>query len=90
MVKTVKYLLNTVNDEKLVTIEPVFEEITGGDLFPTGRYIVRSNDVLMGEIRLDGDRFDWAGETDPGFENIFRIAQFIREYQEPELAEFID
>jgi len=90
MVNPVKYLLNTANEKKLVTIEPVFEEIAGGDLFPTGRYIVVSNDAILGEIHLDGDLFDWAGDNDPGIDNIFNIAQFIREYQEPQLTEFVD
>ena len=90
MVNPVKYLLHTADDRKLVTIEPVFEEIAGGDLFPTGRYIVVSPDGILGEIHLDGDLFDWAGDIDPGIENIFKIAQFIREYEEPQLTEFID
>ena len=90
MVNPVKYLLNTAGDRKLVTIEPVFEEIAGGDLFPTGRYIVVSPDGVLGEIHIDGDLFDWAGDNDPGIENIFKIAQFIREYEEPQLAEFIE
>jgi len=90
MVKPVTYILDTTKDKKQVVIEPVFEEIAGGDLFPTGRYVLSDSGHVLGEIHLDGELFEWDGLVNPGYQNLLRISQFIREYQEPELAVFTD
>ncbi len=90
MVNPAQYQLDTPGGERLIYIEPVYEEITGGDLFPTGRYILREANDEIGEIRLDGDTLEWDGNGNLGFDAISRIASFIREYNEPELAGFLD
>jgi hypothetical protein len=76
----------------LITIEPVYEEITGGDLFATGRYILGEGDTTIGEIRVDGElvKCEWNGNAALADENVHQIVEFINEYNEPELAGYID
>jgi len=92
MVNPVQYQLDTKNGERSIHIEPVYEEIAGGDLFATGRYILSEDNAGAGEIRFDGELFEWEwdGPRSLEDENIFRIVQFIREYNEPELAGYLD
>ena len=92
MVNPVKYPLNTDTGERLITIEPVYEEITGGDLFATGRYLLKEGVANNGEIRVDGDLFEWEweGTATLADEKIFQLVKFIREYNEPELAGYLD
>ena len=92
MVNTVEYHLDTENGERLITIEPVYGEIAGGDLFATGRYILSEGGADIGEIRFDGELFEWEWTHDPPFanENIYSIVNFIREYNEPELVFDLD
>ena len=92
MVNPVKYHLDTKNGERLITIEPIYEEIAGGDLFSTGRYTLSEPGGGTGEIRFDGELFewDWNGNTGLEDEYIFRIVNFIREYDEPELVGYLD
>jgi hypothetical protein len=92
MVNPVIYKLNTENGSREITIEPVYEEITGGDLFATGRYVLTESGAGIGEIRLSsvGLDWDWTGKDRPNDENISRIAQFIEGYSEPELADYLD
>ncbi|MBV8391156.1 MAG: hypothetical protein JO080_15230 [Mucilaginibacter sp.] len=76
----------------MITIEPVYEEIAGGDLFATGRYILSEGEAAIGEIRVDGDlvEYERSGNTTLADENIRQIVEFIREYNEPELAGYLD
>ncbi|MDB5154499.1 MAG: hypothetical protein JWR54_3250 [Mucilaginibacter sp.] len=92
MVNPVKYQLDTENGERLITIEPVYEEIAGGDLFATGRYILSEGSTDIGEIRLGGELFEWEqyGNATLEEENVYHIVKFIREYNEPELADYQD
>ena len=92
MVNPVQYQLDTINGGRSIRIEPVYEEIAGGDLFATGRYILSEGASGVGEIRFDGELFEWEwdGSRSLEDENIFRIVQFIREYNEPELAGYLD
>jgi len=92
MVNPVKYHLDTENGERVITIEPVFEEIAGGDLFATGRYILNEGNTDIGEIRLGADLFEWEryGNASLEDENVSNIVKFIREYNEPELAGYLD
>jgi len=92
MVNPVKYHLDTKNGDRLINIEPVYEEITGGDLFPTGRYLLTDAAGGNGEIRFYGDIFDWEwnGDVQLEPENLSKIARFIVEYEEPELAGHLD
>ncbi|MBS1526635.1 MAG: hypothetical protein JST19_13345 [Bacteroidetes bacterium] len=92
MVNPVQYHLDTENGKRIITIEPVYEEITGGDLFSTGRYLLSEADCGSGEIRFDGELFEWEwnGTKQLGDESIFRMVNFIREYNEPELAGYND
>lgn len=92
MVNPVKYELETKNGGRLINIEPVYEEIAGGDLFATGRYILSDESAGKGEIRFDGELFEWEwdGRNRLEDENIFEIVQFIRQYNEPELAGYLD
>jgi hypothetical protein len=92
MVNPVKYHLETKSGEHLITIEPIYEEIAGGDLFSTGRYILSDSIGGTGEIRFDGELFEWEwdGADSIGDEYIFQIVNFIKEYNEPELAGYLD
>jgi len=92
MVNPVKYHLSTTRGDRSITIEPVYEEIAGGDLFSTGRYLLTENDGTVGEIRFDGELFEWewTGDENPGNDSIFQVVNFIREYNEPELAGYLD
>jgi hypothetical protein len=92
MVNPVKYHLNTEKGERLITIEPVYEEIAGGDLFATGRYVLTEGNTDIGEIRFDGELFEWEwnGNTTLEDENVYCLVNFIREYEEPELAIYSD
>ena len=92
MVNPVEYYLDTANGRRLIIIEPVYEEISGGDLFATGRYTLHEETQNIGEIRFDGELFEWEWTSDITLEdeNIYRIVNFIREYNEPELAGYID
>jgi hypothetical protein len=92
MVNPVNYHLESANGGRQITIEPVYEEIAFGDLFATGRYILSEGDNGIGEIRFDGELFEWErnGNASLEDENIYRIVNFIREYNEPELAGYLD
>jgi hypothetical protein len=92
MVNPVNYQLYTNEGVRLITIEPVYEEIAGGDLFATGRYILSERDTTIGEIRVDGGlvECEWNGNTALADENVDRIVEFINEYNEPELAGYLD
>ncbi|MDO3626429.1 hypothetical protein [Mucilaginibacter sp. BT774] len=92
MVNPVNYQLHTSTGECLITIEPVYEEIAGGDLFATGRYILIDRGTTIGEIRVDGESVEceWNSEDILADENVHRIVEFIREYNEPELAGYLD
>lgn len=92
MVNPVNYYLDTKSGRRVINIEPVFEEIAGGDLFPTGRYIITDEHSDKGEIRFDGELFEWEwdGRNTLEDENIFEMVRFIREYNEPELAVYMD
>jgi hypothetical protein len=92
MVNPVKYHLETHNGARLITIEPIYEEIAGGDLFSTGRYLLSDSVGGGGEIRFDGELFewDWNGSEALDDEYVFQIVNFIREYNEPELAGYLD
>ena len=92
MVNPAKYQLDTASGERLICVEPVFEEIGGGDLLPTGRYMISEADGGHGEIRYDGDvlEWEWSGPNRMEEESIARIARFILEYNEPELAGYLD
>lgn len=92
MVNPVKYYLDTSSGERLITIEPIYEEITGGDLFATGRYVLNEGNTDIAEIRLGDELFEWEwyGNDTPGDENIAHIVKFIKEYNEPELLADLD
>jgi hypothetical protein len=92
MVNPVKYHLHSQNGERSITIEPVYEEIAGGDLFATGRYILSEMGNSIGEIRVDGELFEWEwhGNTTLPDENVYQLVRFIREYNEPELEYYLD
>ena len=92
MVNPVKYHLYTDVGERLITIEPVYEEITGGDLFATGRYLLNENNDTIGEIRVYSEQceWEWNGQTALTDEHASQIVQFIKEYNEPELAGYLD
>lgn len=92
MVNPVNYQLYTNAGLRLITIEPVYEEIAGGDLFATGRYILSEGDTTIGEIRVDGElvECEWNGSTALANENVYQIVDFINEYNEPELAGYLD
>ena len=92
MVNPVQYHLDTNNGERLIHIEPLYEEIAGGDLFATGRYILSEENAPVGEIRFDGELFEWEwdGSNNLEDESIFEIVKFIREYNEPELSIYLD
>ena len=92
MVNPVQYLLNSNNGERLIHIEPVYEEITGRDLFATGRYILSEENTVVGEIRFDGELFEWewGGVNDLEDESVFKIVNFIRGYNEPALSIYLD
>ncbi|MBS1523235.1 MAG: hypothetical protein JST50_19710 [Bacteroidetes bacterium] len=87
-----KYQLYTKEGVRLITIDPVYEEIAGGDLFATGRYILSEGDTTIGEIRVDGDlvEYEWNGNTALADEDVYQIVDFINEYDEPELAGYLD
>jgi hypothetical protein len=92
MVNPVKYHLYTNAGERLITIEPVYEEITGGDLFATGRYLLNESNAALGEIRVYGEQYDCELEGNASLAdgNIYQIVKFIQEYNEPELAGYLD
>jgi len=92
MVNPVNYQLYTNEGVRFVTIEPVYEEIAGGDLFATGRYILSEGDTAIGEIRVDGEvvACEWNGNAKLANESVDRIVEFINEYDEPELAGYLD
>ncbi|HTK19376.1 MAG TPA: hypothetical protein VL442_07685 [Mucilaginibacter sp.] len=92
MVNPVNYQLYTTGGARLITIDPVYEEIAGGDLFATGRYILRDGDTTIGEIRVDGElvECEWNENSVLADENVDQIVEFIREYNEPELAVYLD
>ena len=92
MVNPVNYHLYTNSGERLITIEPVYEEITGGDLLATGRYILSERGTAIGELRVDGElvQSEWNGNTRLADDNVHRIVEFINEYNEPELAGYLD
>jgi len=92
MVNPVNYQLYTNEEVRLITIEPVYEEITGGDLFATGRYILSEGNTVIGELHVDGQLVgcEWSGNAILPDESVNQIVGFINEYNEPELAGYLD
>ena len=92
MVNPVQYQLDSINGLRAIRIEPVYEEIAGGDLFATGRYLLTDEAGGNGEIRFDGELFEWEWDGTQALEDtsVFQIIKFINEYNEPELAGYID
>jgi len=92
MVNPATYRLYTPAGERLIDIDPVYEEIAGGDLFPTGRYLISEASGGKGEIRFDGDliEWEWSGSGAMEGNSIDRIIRFIEEYNEPELAGYLE
>jgi hypothetical protein len=92
MVNPVNYNLESPRGGRQITIEPIYEEIAFGDLFATGRYVLSEGNNGIGEIRFDGELFEWerSGNASLEEENICRIVNFIKEYNEPELAGYLE
>jgi hypothetical protein len=92
MVNPATYHLHAADGGRLIHIEPVYEEITGGDLFPTGRYLITDANGGAGEIRVDGSEveWEWNGPNFIGREDMQQLIHFIQEYNEPELAGYLD
>lgn len=92
MVNPALYHLDTAQGIREITIEPIYEEIGGGDILLTGRYILSENNTSLGEVRYAGDDYGWEWDVNKDFEYryISAIIRFIQDYNEPELLAYMD
>ena len=79
---------NAISGKRNITIKPIYEEITGGDVSVTGRYLLKENNTRLGEVRFAGESKGWLWDGNRGmvYNNISEIIRFILDYKKPEYA----
>jgi hypothetical protein len=89
MISRVSYDINTTEGPRHLTITPVNQLLSNGDYYPTGVYKLTDGVVGMGNIIFDEDMAEWEydGIGELTFEEAARVADFIKNYKDPEGAE---
>lgn len=88
MTKPMHYTITLNGDEHLITITPVIETIHGSEKYVTGVFKLSEGHTDMGEIVFDDNMNQWeyTGEGDITHKEAGEIADFIREYKEPDVG----
>ena len=89
MVNKVAYDIITTEGRRHITITPVNEPIPGGNYYATGVYKLNDGVVGMGAITFDEKMRVWAydGIGELTYEEAEEIANFIKNYKDPEGAD---
>jgi hypothetical protein len=86
MIKQAEYNLYTEDGDRHITIKPHIETIPGGDKYATGVFALSEGAVGLGDIVFDDDMNQWeySGIGDLTHPQAEEIAQFIKDYREPD------
>ena len=86
MTNIATYMLELEDGTHNITIKPVNQTIPGGNLYSTGIFKLNEGNVGMGDIVFDDDMNQWeyTGLGALTHENASEIAEFIRNYREPD------
>jgi hypothetical protein len=89
MINQVSYNITTLNGPLHITITPVNEPVPGGNYFATGIFRLAEGVVGMGTITFDENMQEWDydGLGDLTYDEAAEIADFIRDYKDPEGAD---
>ena len=89
MIKQVSYDVITAEGPLHITITPVNEPIPGGNYFATGIFRLSAGVVGLGDIAFDENMVEWDydGLGDLRYNEAEEIADFIRNYKDPEGAD---
>jgi len=85
MERSVIYSIYLGEREHLITITPVIQTISGGNLYATGVFKLSEGELGLGDIVFDDDMEEWeyTGMGDITHAEAEQIANFIRSYKEP-------
>jgi hypothetical protein len=86
MISPVNYNITLEDGEHHIIITPVNQNLPGGNLYSTGVFRLSEGVVGMGEIVFDDDMREWeyTGMGDLTHDEAEDIANFIRNYKDPE------
>ena len=89
MINQVGYDIETTEGPRHITIIPVNEPVPGGNFYATGVYKLSDGAVGMGDIIFDDQMREWEynGIGDLTYEEAEEIAEFIKNYKDPEGAD---
>lgn len=89
MINQVGYNINTSDGPIHLTITPIIESLTGGNYYETGIYKLADGGVGMGSIAFDEDMANWTydGIGELTYDEAEEVAEFIKEYKDPEGAD---
>lgn len=88
MINKTSYDIVTVDGKIHVTITPVIERLPGRNFYQTGIYILNNGVAGMGTITFSDEMKTWKYEGLDAFtyKEAAEIAEFIKEYKDPEGA----
>lgn len=86
MLEKAEYILVAEDGEHRIVIHPDNKCLPGGNWYATGIFRLTEGDVGIGDIVFDDDMKEWeyTGMGDLSRESAEEIAEFIRNYKEPE------
>ncbi len=89
MINQVSYDIETIDGMRHITITPVISPISGGIFYATGVFKLNDGVVGMGDITFDEQMEDWEydGIDALTLDEAGEIAEFIRNYKDPEGAD---
>ena len=89
MINQVSYDVDTIDGPVHLTITPINEPVPGGNYFATGVYKLSDGLVGMGNIIFDATMEEWEydGIGDLTYDEAAEIADFIKNYKDPEGAD---
>jgi hypothetical protein len=80
MTEPINYTIYKDNEEHIITITPVNQNISGGDVYITGVFRLTEGEVGMGDIVFDDNMKQWeyTGMGDLTHKDAAEIAEFIQ------------
>ena len=89
MINQVSYDIETIDGMRHITITPVIRPISGGVFYATGVFRLNDGLVGMGDIVFDEEMKEWEYDGIDAFnlDEAAEIAEFIRNYKDPEGAD---
>jgi len=89
MINQVSYDIETIDGPRHITITPVISPISGGVFYATGVFKLSDGVVGMGDITFDDqmDEWEYDGIDALTLDEAGEIADFIRDYEDPEGAD---